>query len=80
MLVIRNHTSTISGAVITNININGQSTSNNLASHRHQECIQDHNSATYEKDERSSSRAQHLPAGFTTLTNSKSWRSQKRSS
>ncbi|WZZ34437.1 hypothetical protein YC2023_017838 [Brassica napus] len=26
------------------------------------------------------SRAQHLPAGFTTLTNSKSWRSQKRSS
>ncbi|WZZ78104.1 hypothetical protein YC2023_098676 [Brassica napus] len=34
--------------------------------------------ATYEKDKRSSSRAQHLPAEFTTLTNSKSWRSQKR--
>ncbi|KAF2590802.1 hypothetical protein F2Q70_00038694 [Brassica cretica] len=39
-----------------------------------------HNSATYEKDKWSSSRAQHLPAGFTTLTNSKSWRNQKRSS
>ncbi|KAF3490223.1 hypothetical protein F2Q69_00053300 [Brassica cretica] len=52
---------------------------NNLGSPRHQECIQAQHSATYEKYERSSSRAQHLPAGFTTLTNSKSWRSQKRS-
>ncbi|KAF3505672.1 hypothetical protein F2Q69_00005706 [Brassica cretica] len=60
-----------------NININGQSSSNNLASPRHQECIQDHNSATYEKDERSLSRAQHLPAGFTTLTNSKSWHTKQ---
>ncbi|KAF3532186.1 hypothetical protein DY000_02039495 [Brassica cretica] len=41
---------------------------------------QAHNSATYEKDERSSSKAQHLLARFTTLTNSKSWRTQKRSS
>ncbi|KAH0942803.1 hypothetical protein HID58_002440, partial [Brassica napus] len=68
------------GAVITNININGQFTSNNLASSRHQECIQDHKSTTYEKDKRSLSRAQHLSARFITLTNSKSWRSQKRSS
>ncbi|KAF2556133.1 hypothetical protein F2Q68_00015244 [Brassica cretica] len=68
------------GAVITNININGQFSSSNIASPRDQECIQSHNSATYEKDKMSSSRAQHIPAGFTTLTNSKSWRSRKRSS
>ncbi|KAF2560495.1 hypothetical protein F2Q70_00017434 [Brassica cretica] len=62
------------------MNINGQSSSNNLASPRHQECIQAHNSATYEKDKRSSNRGQLLPTGFTTLTKCKSWRSQTRSS
>ncbi|KAF3588270.1 hypothetical protein F2Q69_00029020 [Brassica cretica] len=51
------------GAVITNININGQFSSSNIASPRDQECIQSHNSATYEKVKMSSSRAQHLPAG-----------------